>query len=162
MASPLTLRIHANAVAVATDEASPLQGALLLGASGAGKSDLSLRLIEECPWRRTVLISDDYVDLSLEGDEIYASAPETIRGLMEVRGVGVTLFAHVARAPLSLAVSLEAPTARLPDKEKWREEGLEGKPSLPLLRLSAFEASTCAKIRIALRSHPGQTRLTER
>jgi len=61
-------------------------GVLIRGASGVGKSECVLGLIE----RGYSLVSDDVTRIkSLEGRELMATAPETTRYHMEVRGIGI-------------------------------------------------------------------------
>jgi serine kinase of HPr protein (carbohydrate metabolism regulator) len=129
--------IHGTSVLVAG------AGVLLRGASGAGKSDLALRLIEG----GAVLIADDRVELRMDQGRLMAGAPAVLAGLMEARGVGILRLPHVPVAALHLVVDLVAPTAveRLPEPA-WAE--LLG-ARLPRLALAPFEASTPAKIRFA-------------
>ena len=63
-------------------------GVLLLGKSGSGKSDLALRLIKG----GATLVSDDQVKLSRNGRSIVAAAPDNIKGLLEIRGLGILRF----------------------------------------------------------------------
>ncbi|HAQ33260.1 MAG TPA: serine/threonine protein kinase, partial [Rhodospirillaceae bacterium] len=58
---------------------------LLRGPSGSGKSDLALRLIDG----GGRLVADDQTLVEIQGERLVATAPETIAGKMEVRGVGV-------------------------------------------------------------------------
>lgn len=60
-------------------------GVLLLGESGIGKSEIALELIK----RGHRLVADDRVDLVKSGDEIIGQAPEILKGLIEVRGIGL-------------------------------------------------------------------------
>lgn len=121
-------------------------GVLLRGPPGSGKSDLALRLIDQ----GALLVADDQTELRLDDDVIVASAPATILGRIEVRGVGILSCPSVARAPLRLIVDLVPPVAveRLPAAETERCLGL----ALPLLRLSPFESSAPVKLRWALRA----------
>src|SRR5205823_6262581 len=73
------LRVHATAIAIDG------YGVLLRGQSGAGKSDLALRLIDA----GASLVTDDQSVLSRRGDAIIVRAPGRISGLMEVRGIGI-------------------------------------------------------------------------
>lgn len=139
-----------TAVAVAIDGAAPLQGALLLGASGAGKSDLGLRLIEDCPYGRSRLIADDYIDLTVENGRLLAAAPARIAGLIEVRGVGILPIDPAGPAALSVAFDLETTPERMPAPYNFEPE--EGGPVLPLVSLRPFEASAAAKVRATLRA----------
>jgi len=61
-------------------------GVLIRGASGVGKSECVLGLIE----RGYSLVSDDITRIkSLEGRELMATAPDLTRYHMEVRGIGI-------------------------------------------------------------------------
>ncbi|WP_158965401.1 HPr kinase/phosphorylase [Chachezhania sediminis] len=97
----------AHATTVAFD-----QGAvLILGASGSGKSGLGLSLMA----LGARLVADDRTVLTVDGKEIVASAPPTIRGLIEARGVGILNAPVVDRAPVRLVVDLDrTETDRLP------------------------------------------------
>ncbi len=103
-----TLMVHATCVALGN------QGVLLLGPSGSGKSDLALRLMDQ-PGRgigATVmeagLVADDQVLLTRKGNNLIASAPERLAGLLEVRGLGIVRVATAGPVRLGLAVSLAA------------------------------------------------------
>ncbi|GAK32482.1 HPr kinase/phosphorylase [alpha proteobacterium Q-1] len=128
---------HATCIAFA-------EGAVLLrGPSGAGKSDLGLRLIDG----GGLLVADDYVDLHLDGGALIARAPEKIKGLMEVRGLGLVPMATLDQAPLRLLVDLvpEDRMERMPEPSYETLMGLQ----LPLFALYAFEPSAAAKVRLA-------------
>jgi serine kinase of HPr protein (carbohydrate metabolism regulator) len=79
MTNNTSLQIHATCISLEG------LGFLLRGPSGIGKSDLALRMMEY----NSQLIADDRVDLTLEGGILIAQAPTCLRGLLEVRGVGV-------------------------------------------------------------------------
>jgi len=67
-------------------------GVLIRGASGIGKSECVLGLIE----RGYSLVADDVTRItSLEGRELMATAPELTRNHMEVRGIGIIDVAKV-------------------------------------------------------------------
>lgn len=68
-------------------------GILITGTSGIGKSETALELVK----RGHRLVADDAVEIRQTTDNIlYGSAPELIRHLLEIRGVGIinvmTLF----------------------------------------------------------------------
>ena len=116
---------------------------VISGASGAGKSDLALRLIGR-GWR---LVADDYVHVFASGEALYATAPETIAGRIEARGLGVIGARLRGVVRLVLAVELmESALERLPDPETRSFSGR----SLPLLRLAGFEASAVEKVAAAI------------
>nr|WP_264185174.1 HPr kinase/phosphatase C-terminal domain-containing protein [Roseicella aerolata] len=121
------------------------EAVLLLGPPGSGKSDLVLRLIHE-GWR---LVADDQVALHAEAGRLSAAPPEALRGMLEVRGLGILQDLEVAApAPIRLAVRLVARSgiARLPEPERWADAGI----ALPAIRLDPFEASATAKLGLAL------------
>src|SRR5467141_2960269 len=67
-------------------------GVLIRGASGIGKSECVLGLIE----RGYSLVADDVTRItSLEGRELMATSPELTRYHMEVRGIGIINVASV-------------------------------------------------------------------
>ena len=118
---------------------------LLRGKPGAGKSDLALRLIDG----GARLVSDDRTLLRREGDRVVVSAPSTIKGRIEVRGVGILHVPSVPESTLRLVVDLVAKSAveRLP--ERVFETFFDMR--IPLLSLAPFEASAAAKLRLAVR-----------
>lgn len=119
------------------------RGILVHGPSGAGKSDLALRLIGR-GWR---LVADDYVHVFASGAALYATAPDTIRGRIEARGVGVIGTGERGIVRLVLSVDLtDISPERLPDPETRTVAGR----SLPLLRLAGFEASAVEKVAAAI------------
>jgi HPr kinase/phosphorylase len=131
-------RVHASCVAIQG------QAVLLLGASGSGKSDLALRLID----RGAVLVSDDQTELTNSGGVLRAAPPATIAGLIEVRGVGIVPLPFLAQAPVALAVRLGEPVVRMP--ETGLTEAFTGL-AIPLLRVDSHEASAAIKIELALK-----------
>lgn len=132
--------VHGTTVAI--DD----MGVLLCGPSGCGKSDLALRLID-CG---AELVADDRSALTTENGTVIVRAPETILGKFEVRGFGVVRITARPSVRLALVVELGQTPERLPVPETI---DLLGCP-LRLLRLPAFEASTPAKIRLAIRAGP--------
>src|SRR3979411_2606339 len=67
-------------------------GVLIRGASGIGKSECVLGLIE----RGYSLVSDDVTRItSLENRELIATAPELTRNHMEIRGIGIINVASI-------------------------------------------------------------------
>ena len=61
-------------------------GVLLTGESGVGKSEAALELVK----RGHQLVADDVVDICrVADDRLVGEAPEMIRHLMEIRGIGI-------------------------------------------------------------------------
>jgi HPr kinase/phosphorylase len=142
-----TLRVHATAVAIATEQG--FRAVLLRGRSGSGKSDLALRLIDA----GAHLVTDDQSVLSRREEAIIVTAPARISGLMEVRGIGITRVEALAEAPVVLIADLVPPEQidRMPERRRETILGLE----LPVIAVTPFEASAPAKLRLALRAFTG-------
>ena len=121
-------------------------GVLIRGEPGCGKSDLALRLIDE----GARLIADDQVELVPKQDALFAAAPPSIAGRMEVRGLGIVAVPCIASVALGLVVELVSPKTieRMPMASAWEHEGIR----IPLIRLTSFEASATAKVRLAARA----------
>ncbi len=142
-------RVHATAVAVGT------RAVLIRGPSGSGKSDLALRCLG-LPVSRLVpaqpaLVADDQVILTRAGSTLKATAPETIRGKIEVRGFGIAEPGSVAEADIVLIADLVGtdPVERYPIQ--WKAAEILGL-SVPLLDVRPFEASSPLKLIMALTS----------
>jgi HPr kinase/phosphorylase len=128
--------------------------ALLRGPSGCGKSDLALRFLflarrGPAALEAPILVADDQVCLTRNGARLAVRAPETLRGKIEVRGIGIVEVKSADEAVLALVVELVASSAdieRLPDEATTPLLGLD----IPLLRLSPWEASAPIKLAAAL------------
>lgn len=126
---------------------------LIRGASGSGKSDLALRCLALAPTALTavpaMLVADDYVTLTRKGEKLFAEAPATIRGKLEVRGLGIVTVPCVESAELVLIAELVAreQIERFPDPAPVAELG---GVKLPLLHIAPFEASAPVKLLVAL------------
>jgi serine kinase of HPr protein (carbohydrate metabolism regulator) len=131
--------IHAGCVAIGG------RGVLIAGASGAGKSDLALRLID----RGADLVSDDYTRLRAEAGRLMAAPPDTIAGKIEVRGVGIIAKPYVRDVPVALLVDLELAPERLPEPARRTVAGVD----LPTIGLNALEPSAPIKVEAALLLH---------
>jgi serine kinase of HPr protein (carbohydrate metabolism regulator) len=94
------------------------RGVLIRGASGSGKSALVLALLYSGD--SAVLVADDRVYLAAEGGGLMASAPESLAGLLEVRGVGIVRRPYVSPVAVDLVVDLLplADCPRLPDEQQ--------------------------------------------
>ena len=119
-------------------------GAVLLrGPSGCGKSDLALRLIDG----GGRLVSDDQVEIVARDGRLFARAPEAIRDMMEVRGIGLVRLEAVGEARLLAVFDLCRPEEidRLPEPRTEEICAI----ALPLFSIAPFEASAAAKLRLA-------------
>jgi serine kinase of HPr protein (carbohydrate metabolism regulator) len=130
-------------------------GLLLRGPSGSGKSDLALRLIET----GARLVADDQVELTGEDGEIWLQAPPSLAGMIEARGVGILRLPRASRTVLHLVCDLvpRAHVERLPERGRCEFFGIV----VPQVALCAFDASTPAKLRFALRAVAGDEIVTE-
>lgn len=133
----------ANGTIHATTVCRDRRGVMILGTSGAGKSDLALRLID----RGFTLVSDDQTYVELLGDRLVASAPLTIAGKLEVRGIGIVELAFERDVPVALVVELNTEVERLPERHAMRT--IFG-AQVPLIMLDARAASAPAKVALAL------------
>lgn len=103
-----TPAVHADCVLLGT------RAVLIRGNAGSGKSSLSDTLIEAARLRGHLglLVADDYVHLTNAGGRLLGRVPETIRGKMEIRGVGLVEADYMPVAHITLVVDLE-PLERL-------------------------------------------------
>jgi serine kinase of HPr protein (carbohydrate metabolism regulator) len=129
--------LHASTVALNG------RAVLIAGPSGSGKSDLALRLLD----RGFTLVSDDRTIIRKEGERLIASAPETIKGKLEVRGVGIVDVETVADVPIALVVELTCDVQRMPDDSRERQILGAG---IPLVNIDAMTASAPSKVAMAL------------
>ena len=139
--------MYMHATCVALKEGRSWRALLLRGPSGAGKSDVALRLLEA----GGRLIADDQTHLAKVGRALIATPPQSLAGLIEVRGIGIVKLGRgqlLARAPLALLVDLVRPdqVERMPEPAREKVLGID----LPKVALAPFEASIVTKLRLAL------------
>lgn len=134
-------RIHATTVALEGN------AVLLRGKSGSGKSDLALRLIDD-GWD---LVSDDYTEVYLVENTLYARAPQNIQGLIEVRGIGIVRIDCAAQAHVKAVFDL-LPLSEIERLPNPASETLLGQ-NVARFCLHGLDASAPAKVRIALKAH---------
>lgn len=117
------------------------RGVLIEGPSGAGKSDLALRSLDH-GFR---LVADDRVLLWVAEGRLYGRAPDTLAGLLEIRGVGLVRVAALPFCEVGLVARLGA-VERMPDPATETILGV----AVPLLAANPFEISAPAKLGRAL------------
>jgi len=148
--------MHEEALIHGTCLAIGGEGVLLVGQPGSGKSDLALRLIDQGGTglsgrlRNAELVADDQVVVRRLGDALIASAPASLKGKLEIRGLGIAELAVAPETRLRLAVRLtpSAEIERLPDLLSARMDILG--VGLPLVLLDPRNASAPARLRAAL------------
>ena len=115
-------RIHSTSVVIDDN------GVLILGDSGSGKSDLALRLIDN----GATLISDDISICKKNSNNIYLHCPPEIKGLLEVREIGIITVPFVERIKLRLVVNLKSiNNVRFPKDNSFRILGIK----IPLINI---------------------------
>ncbi|MGH1349516.1 MAG: HPr kinase/phosphorylase [Methyloligellaceae bacterium] len=133
--------IHGTCVAFGND------AALIRGDSGSGKSDLAYRFISLAD-PNCYLVSDDRVYLTAKEGNLIAHGPDNIKGLIELRGVGLIEVPYIDNANLQIVVDLvdfeSVPRMQVPF-EKSCLENLEGH-ILPHVKLHSFEPSAPLKL----------------
>jgi serine kinase of HPr protein (carbohydrate metabolism regulator) len=129
--------VHASTVAIDG------RAVMITGPSGAGKSDLALRLLD----RGFTLVSDDQTIVRRDGDRLIATAPPSIAGKLEIRGIGIVELDRIENLPVALMVELTSEIERLP--EDGRERHILG-VNVPFITIDAMTASAPAKVAIAL------------
>lgn len=142
----VTENLHASAVAFAG------RAALIRGPSGSGKSDLALRCLGLAPGGLLAapfqLVADDRVIVQPTSAGLRVSGPPAIKGLLEVRGVGIFRVPALESAIVSLVVDLVPPEkiVRLPETRYVTICGVV----MPALDLAPFEVSAPLKLVMAM------------
>ena len=130
-------RIHSTSVVIDDN------GVLILGDSGSGKSDLALRLIDN----GATLISDDISICRKNSNNIYLYCPAEIKGLLEVREIGIITVPFVERIKLRLVVNLKSNNnERFPKDSCFRILGIK----IPIINIEGKNSSAVAKIKVKL------------
>lgn len=147
----LVVNIHASCVVLGRAAealgAAAEAGVLLLGKSGAGKSDLALRLIE----KGAILVADDRCDLYIAANALHVQAPPALAGLLEIRGVGIVTVPSVSEGRIALCVRCVAPeeVPRLPEPQRYQPPDELRAPKHiwpPEIAVTPFEASAPSKV----------------
>jgi serine kinase of HPr protein (carbohydrate metabolism regulator) len=142
--------VHATAVVVGTT------GIIIIGPSGAGKSSMALKLMSES--RRAghfaALIGDDQVLVEAVGGRLLARGPETIGGMIEIRGSGIGMVAQVDQAVLGLALRpvIVDSENRIPEENQRWSPG--GAVSLPLYAMDSAASDPFARLSALIASFP--------
>lgn len=123
--------VHASAVQSGTT------GILIRGPSASGKSRLAFDLMlagraGKIP--ATSLIGDDRILLEAEAGRLIAKAPDTLGGLIEIRGLGIRRCDFIPQGTIGLVIDLAAEdAARLPEAKSLTTEVIGIKlPRIPV------------------------------
>ncbi len=122
------------------------KGILFLGDSGMGKSDICLRMVMD---KQAKLVADDRVNIFIKGNRLFAEAPDNLKGLIEVRGLGIVSFPAKKRCQISLVVrvvSKREDVERMPEKIFYEYEGIK----IPQIALYPFDVSSVDKVLLGL------------
>ena len=115
--------IHASAVLIGA------RALLIRGPSGSGKSELVFRLIEAgrmgaLPFTR--LVADDRTLLEACHGRLLARPAPALRGLLEVRGLGIRRMAYEDAAVVGLALDFESDHENRIPRESERSTAILG------------------------------------
>ncbi len=131
-------------------------GILLRGGPGSGKSSLALRLIDNPGYGaddkllRAELVADDQVCLTKQENEIFLSPPHSLRGLLEVRGLGIVTMPYCKSAKLCLVVDL-CPGGEIPRLPEAQDQEIEIQGlAFRRIAIDPFRVASPAIMRVAL------------
>jgi HPr kinase/phosphorylase len=123
--------VHASAVLVGA------RAVLIRGPAGCGKSRLALALLDAAVQglvRFARLVTDDRAEVEARHGRLLVRPPAPIRGLIEIRGLGIRRLPFEPVAVVGLVVDLGASDAQRLPLPRAREILLEG-VTLPRLAL---------------------------
>jgi HPr kinase/phosphorylase len=90
------------------------RGVLITGESGVGKSEIALELVK----KGHILIADDRVDVYRTHNHINGEAPEVLKNMLEIRGIGII---DVTRMFGVASTAEKAQIDYVIHLKKWRE-----------------------------------------
>jgi HPr kinase/phosphorylase len=108
------------------------KGVLITGESGMGKSELGLELIR----KGHVLIADDRVDVRRIHNTIYGSAPELLKGYLELRGIGIIDVERMFGASAlldSMRIDFVVYLEKWQDGKAYKRVSIDSQFSMPIL-----------------------------
>jgi serine kinase of HPr protein (carbohydrate metabolism regulator) len=157
--------VHATAVELRCGQ--DIAGVLLTGPAGSGKSSLALALVDQpglglCANGPLItrLVSDDQVSLIRTGPDIVMSAPDSLAGLLEVRGMGIVQLREVC-PPARLSFVVEHQPAgqqeRLPQAAATSLLGQQ----VPVFQADLAAPAAASRIRVLAQLHWGQLQLVD-
>jgi HPr kinase/phosphorylase len=128
---------------------------LIRGASGSGKSSLALQLLESvgtglgAQALQAQLVADDQTVLVVREKVLFASPPQTLAGLLEVRGQNIKRLPYDEDVPVVLVVDLRPAQEieRLPEEAHLVTEILGVK--VACVAIDTAHPSAAARLRVA-------------
>ena len=127
---------HLHATTIALNRC----GALIVGASGSGKSSLALQMIA----LGAVLVADDQTILHRQDGALLANPAENLAGMIEARGIGILRMAFVSQCRVDVVIDLdEIETERLPAVRTREVLGVD-LPELHKVATDACPHALCA------------------
>jgi HPr kinase/phosphorylase len=142
-------------------------GVLIRGESGMGKSSLALALITE----GHQLVADDIIELSVDGNTLYAHCPNMLKGLLHTRELGTiditTLFGRTAvleSAAIQYVVDLsnEPFTAELEGQQRFVTLKNITLPCVQLSTLNPAPLTTRLKTWLKMQQHQDANEVLKR
>ncbi len=122
--SPNPVTLHAGCILVGT------HGLLIRGESGSGKSYLARLILDHCAAHRrfAAMVADDQVHVyrheTPQGAYLTARPVQNIKGLMEVRGLGLVRIAHEEAAVLGAVLDLTGISASGKQPDRFPHENV--------------------------------------
>ena len=110
------------------------KGVMITGDSGMGKSETALELIR----RGHVLVADDRVDISRIHNTLIGQAPELLKGMLEIRGIGIIDVAKMFGSSSTLAkneVDLIIHLEKWDDDKEYARVGIEAEQYEEILEM---------------------------
>lgn len=119
------------------------RGILIEGPSGSGKSGLALRLID----RGAQFVGDDGILPRAEHGHLIAQPHPRIRGLLEVRNLGLLTFPCLDETTIALVIRLDESAPRfIEEPESVEIEGI----TIPMVRIWPHGGPLAIKAELAL------------
>jgi serine kinase of HPr protein (carbohydrate metabolism regulator) len=139
--------VHAGLIAARSN--GPWRGVLIEGPADAGKSDLALRALGH-GFR---LVADDRVILWTSAGRLFGRAPDTLAGLIEVRGFDVVRMNALPFCEIALVAQAGIPE-RIPEPAFADILGLQ----VPKIILRLGDSSAPAKLGRVLTHFDGEAK----
>ncbi|MGP9789438.1 HPr kinase/phosphorylase [Roseinatronobacter sp. NSM] len=127
--------LHASAVALETP--GGWHAIVAKGRSGSGKSELALELMA----LGARLVADDQTRILRAGENLFAQCPAPIRGLVEMRGIGLIAATPLHCVRVSVLVDMDVTEeTRMPPRRVTTMLGVDV-PTLHKVESKAFAAA---------------------